>query len=609
MTYKRFILFWLIASAAFAAVAQQASFSLIQPRNVVQGRNFSLTFRLSDGEANPPAAPQLDGCTLLYGPSTSTMQSTQIVNGRMTSSYSVDYTFMYRADKAGTVKVPEMSISCEGRTLRSRAATFEILPGDSGAGSQGAAGQSGRPAVSADDPSTQTPGNISASDLMVRVSFSKSSVYEQEPVVATIKVYTKYDISSFMVTTQPAFEGFLCEELPVTLETSMEHYNGQNYHTAVLKRLLLYPQKAGALSVNSGKYDVTIVQYEQVNMGFFRTARPVEREVTTSSNAATLQVKALPEPRPAGFSGAVGRFSVSTALDPELMRTNEASVYSYTVKGTGNIKYLAEPAVQFPAGIDTYTPKADIDATVTGGGTNMTGTFRTDFTIVPQEVGNFVIEGTPFVYFNLETNNYDTIEVPDMPIKVLRGNTSAAVAQQTAIDHKIDDILHIKPTDIAKQNTEISYTYEKAFYWLLYFLVVLIFVGVVFVYRRQIRLNADVAGRKLAKAGSVATKRLKSARTEMQAGNTDAFYQSLAKALWGYICDKLNIAPSQLTRDNVAGKLETYGLSKEQIKGVLEVLDECEMARFTPQHSQEEVAGLYDKASAAIKNIEDVKKR
>ena len=591
------------------AMGQQASFSLIQPRNVIEGRNFSLTFRLADGEANPPAAPQLDGCTLLYGPSTSTMQSTQIVNGRMTSSYSVDFTFMYRADKAGTVKVPEVSVSSNGQTLRSRAATFQILPGDSNAQGQGGARQSARPAVSPDDPSTQTPGNISASDLLVRVSFSKSSVYEQEPVVATIKVYTKYDISSFMVTTQPAFEGFLCEELPVTLETSMEHYNGQNYHTAVLKRLLLYPQKAGALSVNSGKYDVTIVQYEQVNMGFFRTARPVEREVTTSSNAATLQVKALPEPRPAGFSGAVGRFSVSTALEPELMRTNEASVYSYIVKGTGNIKYLSDPDVQFPAGIDTYTPKNDINAVVTAGGTNMSGTFRTDFTIVPQEVGNFTIEGTPFVYFDLESHKYETINVPDMPIRVLRGNSAAAAPQQTAIDHKIEDILHIKPTELAKQNTELSYTYNKTFYWLLYVLVVLVFVGVVFVYRRQIRLDADVAGRKLAKAGSVATKRLKSARAEMQAGHTDAFYQSLAKALWGYISDKLNIAPSQLTRENVAGKLEAYGLSAEQTKGVLEVLDECEMARFTPQHSQEEVAGLYDKATAAIKNIEDVKKR
>lgn len=373
MLQRRFILYLAFVLAALTATA--ASFQLIPPRNVVEGRNFALTFRLTDGEANPPAAPQLEGCKLLFGPTTSTMQSTEIMNGRMTSTYSIDYTFTYRAEKAGEVHVPALSVNCEGSTLSSKPATFRILPPDRSQQSQGAAGRD----VQADDPSTQSPGRVSADDLIVRVSFSKSSVYEQEPVVATIKVYTKYDISSFMVTTQPAFEGFLTEELPVNLEVQMEHYNGQNYHAAVLKRLLLYPQRAGKLSVNSGKYDVTIVQYETVNMGFFRTQRPVERQVTTSSNAATLQVNALPEPKPAGFTGAVGSFSVETALEPELLRTNEAAVYSYIVKGRGNIKFLAEPTIQFPAGVDAYTPKTDIQAQVVGG-TNMSGTFRTDIT-------------------------------------------------------------------------------------------------------------------------------------------------------------------------------------------------------------------------------------
>ena len=300
MLQRRFILYLAFVLAALTATA--ASFQLIPPRNVVEGRNFALTFRLTDGEANPPAAPQLEGCKLLFGPSTSTMQSTEIINGHMTSTYSIDYTFTYRAEKAGEGYVPALSVNCEGSTLSSRPATFRILPPDRSQQSQGAPGRD----VQADDPSTQSPGRVSADDLIVRVSFSKSSVYEQEPVVATIKVYTKYDISSFMVTTQPAFEGFLTEELPVNLEVQMEHYNGQNYHAAVLKRLLLYPQRPGKLSVNSGKYDVTIVQYETVNMGFFRTQRPVERQVTTSSNAATLQVNALPEPKPAGLTGGGG---------------------------------------------------------------------------------------------------------------------------------------------------------------------------------------------------------------------------------------------------------------------------------------------------------------
>lgn len=607
MQKKRFIFLLTIALLAIAAVAQQTSFSLVPPRNVVQGRNFALTFRLADGEGNPPAAPELKGCTLLYGPAMSTMQSTQIVNGRMSTSSSIDFSFTYRADTPGTVDVPEVSISSGGKTLRSRAASFQILPSDQPQGQQ--SGQPGqRQPARVDDPSTQTPGSVSPSDLLVRVSFSKNSVYEQEPVVATIKVYTKYDISSFLTTTQPAFEGFLCEELPVNLETSIEHYNGQNYHTAVLKRLLLYPQKAGKLSVNSGKYDVTIVQYETVNMGFFRTQRPVEKEITTSSNATSLTVKPLPEPKPAGFNGAVGTFSVSTTLEPELMRTNEASVYSYIVKGRGNIKYLSEPIVLFPAGIDAYTPKTDIDASIVAGGTNMSGTYRTDFTIVPQEVGNFTIEGVPFVYFDPESGSYHTVEVADTPIKVLRGNSAVAAPQQTAIDNVINDIRHIRPIESESRTNTPDYVFGKLLYWLAYVLVVVLFILLAVIYRRNIRLKADVTGRKLAKAGRVATRRLREARAAMTAHRNDEFYATLAKALWGYISDKLSIAPSELTRNNVADKLEAYGLSTADTDKVLKVLDECEMARFTPAHSDAEVATLYEQAEAAVKSIEDVKK-
>lgn len=601
---KRFIFILLFIATAIAAYAQQPSFGLVQPRNVIEGRNFRLTFRLSDGEANPPEVPTLDGCTFLYGPATSTMQSTQIVNGRMTSSYSVDYSFTYRADKAGTVSVPEVTVHCNGKALTSRKASFQILPPDSNSQPQ-----NGGSRLQPDDVTPSgTPAQISADDLLVRVFFSKNSVYEQEPVVATIKIYTKYAISSFMVTTQPAFEGFLTEELPVTLETSIEHYNGQNYHTAVLKRLLLYPQKEGTLSVNSGKYDVTIEQYEQVNMGYFVTSRPIERNVTTSSNAATLTVKALPQPQPANFSGAVGSFSVRTTLEPELLRTNEASTYSYIVKGTGNIKFLTPPTVEFPAGVDAYTPKTDISANLIGGGTNMSGTFRTDYTIVPQEVGNFVIKGVPFVYFDIESGTYKTVEVEDMPIKVLRGNGAAPVISQTSLDETIDDILHIRRTDSERQAAEIHYTFRSPMYWFLYVLAILILAGVLVVYRRNIRLEADVVGRKLAKAGRVAAKRLKESKTYLAAHKNDQFYAALAKALWGYIGDKLSISPSQLTRDNVAEKLSAYGLDKETIGEVLDVLDRCEMARFTPNDSETEASDIYSKAERAIKSIEDVKK-
>lgn len=112
-------------TAVMAVFAQTASFDVVQPRNVVEGNRFSLTFSLKNAQSDitPPKGPALDGCTLLYGPATSTMQSYQVVNGVASSSASTDFTFTYRADKAGTVTVPAVTVTAGGKKLTSRQVT------------------------------------------------------------------------------------------------------------------------------------------------------------------------------------------------------------------------------------------------------------------------------------------------------------------------------------------------------------------------------------------------------------------------------------------------------------------------------------------------------
>ena len=603
--HLRFAILFLAIISAFSAVSQ-TSFKIVPPGNVIAGRNFSLTFRLSNGQANAPKPPELQGCDLLYGPSVSTMSSSQYINGQMSSSTSVDYTYMYRATTPGKVIVPEVTINSGGKSYTSSSVSFEILPPDRQTQSQSQQGQQQTPPVSAVDPTTHRPGNVSPNDLFVRVSFSKSHAMEQEAVMATIKVYTKYSITSFLVTQQPLFDGFLSEELPVDLEVNLENYNGQNYNTAVLKRLLLYPQKSGKLTVNSGKYDITIQQFELVNMGFFTTQRPVERQITTESNMASIEITPLPEPRPAGFDGAVGRFSVSTDLQPELLRTNEAAVYTYTIKGTGNIRYLKQPDIKFPSSIDRYTPKTDIDARIAGA--NTTGTYKVDYTIVPQEAGKVVIPGTPFVYYDLDKKEYVTLDTRTYELNVAKGSSTSSVVEQREIDKTMHDILHIKPSSNDHRHKEVSYIFHNGLYWLTFIIAIAILICIAIIYRRRLKFNADIKGKKHARANRVVSKRLKAAREFMKSHENEKFYAELAKAMWGYISDKLSIAPSQLIRDNIASQLENYGASQETTAQVLTVLDECEMARFTPNHSDQEVAKLYDEAVSAIRSLEDVKK-
>lgn len=349
-----------------------------------------------------------------------------------------------------------------------------------------------------------------------------------------------------------------------------------------------------------------MVQYELVSNGFFQTRRPVEQQVVTQSNTATVNVIALPEPRPASFNGAVGDFSASVSMTPTELKTNEAASYIFNVKGSGNIKYLKAPTLDLPAGIDQYTPKTDIDAHFNG--TTMGGTYKVTYTLVPQQPGNFEIPASEFTYFNPTTKKYTSIPLDGFNIKVAQGASTSAVAEQTAIQKGMTDILHIRPSDPQNQVREHEFTFRTSWYIALYALTVLSFIIVLIVYRRQLKLNADITGRKRARANKEATKRLKEARKKMDKGDWDAFHEALNGALWGYLSNKLGIPASGLVRDNIAEKLRDYGVDESTITDIISILDECEMARFTPQHDNAEMSDLYNKAAEAIKQIEDTKR-
>ena len=152
-----------------------------------------------------------------------------------------------------------------------------------------------------------------------------------------------------MPTKQPSFDGFLIQEVDVQPSLNeMETYNGQNYMTAVLKRCIIFPQKSGKLTINSGNYDISVVQYDNVNMGMFQVRQPREAKIKVSSNSGSINILPLPQPQPDGFNGAVGTFDIDSRLVGNSFRTNDPATLIYTIRGTGNIKYVKEPVIDFP---------------------------------------------------------------------------------------------------------------------------------------------------------------------------------------------------------------------------------------------------------------------
>lgn len=590
-----------IASAAWS----QASFSVNVPGRVTVGSKFSVTYVLKNAEASTSSlkVPQINGCTLIYGPSVATSQSYQIVNGQASSSSQQEYSFYYRADKEGTFNVSPASIVANGKRLTTKSATITIVASSS---TQQSGGSNSRQPVTIDDISSQSSGkNVKASDVFIRISTSRSSVYEQEAIECTIKLYTKYSISEFMPITQPTFNGFLVEDLQFQSSiNARETYNGQEYLTAVLKKCVLFPQKSGKLTIVSGTYDLSVVQYDQVNMGFYTVNQPTTKKIRINSNSASVSVLPLPSPQSAGFTGAVGHFDVSSRMSTNNFRTNEPATLTYTIRGTGNIKYIKDPEIDFPSEFEQYTPQHEVDAEMKGN--NVSGTSTTEFTFIPKEVGSFTVNVPDFIYFDPSAKEYKTIHLDSYNLKVGKG-VSASSGTQQYVTSKNTDILYIKTgdKDLSKGN---DYIVSKLWYWLVFVTMIAAFVVVILLNAASAKRSADITGMKMSKASKVARKRLKMAHKYMSENDSEKFYAEMLKAIWGYLGDKLAIPASNLFRPTIAQELMAHGTPESITDSVIEILDICETARYTPSSdSPEQIQSVYGKASDLIKELERIK--
>lgn len=601
--YWRTIALLLLPFIGMSLHAASVSFRVEAPSQVIEGNKFSITYVLE----NSPEYPQnieikeIPNCRFLFGPAIMQSSSDITTNGKRRHSSSVRYTYTYRAEKQGSVKISAANAIVGGKTLSTRPVSLEILPPDrSATNASGNRTQS----VQVYDIDTQTADKpIGHNDVFVRIVLSKPSAYVQEGVLCSIKLYSKYQISKFLTNVQPSYNGFMAQEVPVQLQGKFENVNGENYYSYVVKQSVLFPQQSGQLKISSGSYELTVVQFETINTAFGRMRSPVEKTIKLQSNSASLDVRELPTPRPADFTGAVGNFKVSCVLPENQVRTNEASSVKIVVSGSGNLKGLTMPKFNFPSQFDMYDPQTVVSANPSGS--TLTGKVEAEYTFVPQSVGTFKIEGTSFSYFNPASEKYEHVNIEGFNLNVAKGTASNAVRYN---HEPMRDILPIYTGEM-HLSKDVAYILGGWHNVLFYVVLSVVFLFVAFLYRRTLKLRANEMLMKKKGANKIAIKRLKRAKRFLQKGLSDQFYEEMLTALWGYFSDKLSIPVSELNRDNISKELTNYGMYEADIDRIIRILDECEFARYAQSAATAGISmdKVFAEAVEAIGTVENTK--
>lgn len=601
------LLILLFASIVCLQAQNDVKFVVDVPQKVVKGGQFHLTFILENGSTDKiEMSEQIEGFQVLYGPATSRSSSVSIINGKRSSSSSTSFSYTLRATEEGTFDMPIATVVVNGRNYKSNAAKVTVLPADKNA----AEPQGGRPAETTTTSSTAS--NISSDDVFVRPIFSKTKVNEQEAVVVTFRLYSVLNIRAFIDAKFPEFDGFMMEEFefPVNRQIDLENYKGRNYYTIDVKKTLLFPQRSGKITIPSGS--VTLVlnvptgQKVQSFFGVQEISADVEKTLRTSP--VIVDVSKLPDGKPLGFSGGVGTFKLTSNVSATKVNANDAITLKLQISGTGNMKLIKNPEVKMPKDFEAYDPKVVNNFSTTVNG--LSGTRTIEYLFIPRYPGKFTIPSIEFSYFNTATRKYESLKTESYDIEVDKDpnasnaqSTTSYVSQQEV---KVDqDIRYLKTGDLALQNYRDHFSGSTANY-LWYIIPALLFVISVFMYRKQIKANADIARMKTKKANKVAAKRLKQANKYLKNHEKDKFYEESLRAVWGYLSDKLTIPVANLNRENIDAELRMYGVGDDLIARFISVLDTCEFARYAPSESDKAMDTLYAEMVATIGEMESV---
>jgi len=352
--------------------------------------------------------PTLTNLDVAGGPFQSTQMS--IVNGRMSQSRSDTYVLKPRG--VGKAEVGPLTIA--GQTAP--AIPIEVVAGS-------IRPQQARPRDPLSDPFEEMFGRRQprgpAPKVRVTAALSRSRLRVGEPLVLTYSVDTQTALADLQFKDPPQYPGFWVEDLerpqpnpagePVTVE-------GDSYRRFPVLRKLLFPTKAGSLTIPAATFRIGIAR-----QGFFDTGGVVERATKP------LSVSVEPLPETPGFSGAVGKFAVSASLDRDVVPLGEAATLRFRVEGTGNLKWIDRGPDVTVAGARVFPPQAKSDLRATAEG--IQGSRTWEFVVVPETSGSLQVPALSFSYFEPSAGRIIVAQTSSLSLRVEGGSVAGGPTQ------------------------------------------------------------------------------------------------------------------------------------------------------------------------------------
>jgi hypothetical protein len=430
---------WLYAQPRFSAS--------ISPSQINKDEYAQLQFTVENAtDIEKLIPPSLKDFTVVSGPNK--MNGVSSINGNVTRYFAI--TYMIKPIAAGSYTIGAATVKADGKDLKSNPVYLQVsnkLSGNNKGGNSFMQPFNGmdlfeepKPAVSFDESVLRDGENIQNKvnrNMLVKAEVNKTSCYVGEPVIVTYKLYTRLKSESNL-SNNPSFNGFSVIDLepPGSLHYSNEKINGKEYNVYTIRKAQLYPLQPGVVQLESAEVENNIhfikEAYAKQLMnsmldlydGFGEPSVPPEaienHKVTLQSKPLAITVKALPENnKPLNFRGAVGKFEIKADIEKKEFTTDDAGKLLVVIEGEGNMPLINAPAFQWPAGIESFEPKATDDLNKTT--VPVSGRKLFEYTFTVDTPGHYKLPPIAFSYFDATAGQYKIINSKEINFTIKQG--------------------------------------------------------------------------------------------------------------------------------------------------------------------------------------------
>tara|TARA_R110000868_G_scaffold410193_2_gene697561 strand:+ start:879 stop:2651 length:1773 start_codon:yes stop_codon:yes gene_type:complete len=584
-SFKHIIIIFVTLFVSSTTMAQVKFEAKVSKNKLGVNERLRIDFEMNqDGDHFNP--PDFSNFMVIGGPNQSVSNSW--ING--VRSFTKTYSYFLAPKKQGNFTIDQATITIDGETYKTIPVKIEVtsaveIPKD-----------------------PNDPNYIASENIHLIAEISKTNPYLNEAITVVYKLYVSPNtgVDNWQEIDSPRYNDFWSQNIDMQgQKVQTGTYNGEDYRFLVLRKTVLYPQKSGKLDIEPLSLDIT-VQVPTNRRDIFGRPLMAQAHRTVSAGNKTIDVKPLPElGKPADFSGAVGDFSFNVSMSKTELKASESFQAKVEVKGKGNLKLIKLPKIALPSSLEVYEPEHNENVQTNLDG--MQGTISDTYTIVPQFKGKYPTPSISFSYFDLNTKTYKRLSSHEVVIDVLDGPlnnsnenavSSSGLKQQVVLSK--DQFAFIK-TKTNFTAIKPSYFFQTKLFWSALLLPFLAIPLAIVVRRKKTERDADIDGNRIRNANKLAKKYLSSAKKTL--GKKEAFYIALEKALHNYLKAKLHIETSDFSKEIIKNLLGERGVDAQTIVDFISILENCELARYTPI-TVVTMQQDYDKAAKTISLID-----